>query len=103
MTRKIAAFQDSVKSEIKHTIESLVKANGGSVRMRLDSHGCYPSVYGEDAHCTVLSLVEIGFSRNGQVMLRCHSNLKRPHLDYLPICELLQIWELVIENTTHQS
>lgn len=98
INQKILRFQNDVREEIKGAIYRLVKNNGGSISIQEDLYYGYPPIYDENARCSILDFSGARLSRTNEVVLKTKSTIRRPHLDNIPIAEMLQVWEILLKN-----
>lgn len=97
-----------VKRNIENSIKLLLEKNGGEIYIKPDSYHGYPHVYTEDAHCSIMEFkkayIKKDGKREGRVFLETdlQSTPRVPHCENLAICELLQIWTLLIDYAIKQ-
>lgn len=93
---KMKAYYAHMKATVSEEIRTLVKAHGGAVSVPTDHYMCHPTIYGADCHVSILAFKGARISPRGNVVLLSETKLKSPHLDNLPMEELLQVWDMLI-------
>ena len=93
---KIQRFQEEIREEIKSGIVELLQQNGGAISIAEDPYYGYPSIYDENARCSILDFSGARLSRTNDVVLKTMSVIRKPHLDHLPVAEMLQVWETLL-------
>lgn len=98
---RMLSFQEEIRNEITHGIVELLREHDGVIMTREDPYHGYPSVFDEDARCTISRLKGARINSYGQpVFLTGGENrIKQPHCEVLPISELLQVWDILLRET----
>lgn len=94
----IADFQDGVRKKILNELIDLLKNNGNIIYTRQDPYYGYPSVYGEDARCSIMQLRYAYISKAGNLMYKTDSGDDPGCFKNIPTYELLQVWDILLRN-----
>lgn len=95
-------FEEGIRESIEDNIRELIlnKGQGSTLKVREDPYHGYPSVYAQDARCSICELKGASIRKNGSVAIligECDKhNFTSDPMNTLPICELLQIWSILI-------
>lgn len=93
------AFNLRIRKTICKEITSLVEKNHGAIACYEDSYYGFPTVYADDARCSIPELKGAMLNNRGRVILRVGKEDHRDHLKVLPIPELLQVWDILIKES----
>lgn len=102
--KAMAAFQKQTRSEIEKSLVGIVNNNGGTIIVPLNKYSNHRSVYDENDHCSIMELKSVSVETDGKHAGRIRlvtdraSARRMPHCDNLSIPELLQIWDILIDN-----
>ena len=98
--KTITAFLKHAHRKVEDEIVGiLTPLTGQTLTFREDSYLGYPRVYSEDAHCSIPELKRLSV-RNGRLHLTMghRSALRVPHADQFSTSELLQIWDIALNE-----
>lgn len=101
---EMQSFEKDIRSSIEDNVRDLIFKNGrkGKLLIKEDLYHGYPSVYSQNAHCSICELKGAYVKNDGKVSfivgpLDKHNNPSNP-FNVKPISELLQVWSILREH-----